>query len=190
MKDKIVPFIGKEWWNIIGLAFELHWDKVSENIKKEQRAILPKLKNVLKCFKECPVDKFNSIILVDYPYSSLVNNQPIADGIALSSKYTKRPPKQLKMIWEIWNEDYNEWSNTTDLTYIANQGVLLLNRILTTIPGGTNEHEEIWHNFINDVLLLIQNKTGISARILSKEVFKEINEELKNRNLDEIKWLN
>jgi len=215
-KNKIIKFIGKDWFNLLEPAFVKHWDTISEKIKKEKRKITPQLDQIFKCFSECSLKDLSTVVIIKGPYSGLINNKLIADGIALSTTNSIKPPKKLKVLWDIWNDDYNEWSNSTDLTYLANQGVLMLNSNLTTVVGKKDAHSDIWNEFIEDVLKILSFKvTGLHYLIIGRSmlpiidnineklnwvhtllvvenvtVFTDINKNLKGRNLNEIKWLN
>lgn len=156
--------------------------EIKEAISLEKRTITPNLSDVFRAFEECPYDKFSVLLLSLDPYPGTINNKRIADGIAFSSINSKgKPPKSLKFMMDVWGVQYEQtvWKDDTDLTYLANQGVLLLNVYLTTVIGKTGAHKQIWKKFTSRCLELISNEnSGLPIVFLgreAKEFAKECN---------------
>lgn len=172
-RERIIKYIGKEWFDILEPAFEKHWETISKKIKNEKKPITPKLGDVFRMYKECPVDKFNTLFLSSGPYHELINNKLVADGIGFSSLNSKIAPLELQHLRSSWNKTYNEWTNTNDLSYISNQGVLLLNSSLTTEVGKTNNHLSIWKEFTEHCLALLNfNFTGLNYVFVGNQAQK------------------
>lgn len=106
---------------------------------------------VFNAFKLTPLDKVKVVIIGQDPYHEI--NQ--AMGLAFSvNKGIKLPPSLVNIYKEIENEFHvNMDFNSGDLTYLAKQGVLLLNSILSV-----REHLPMSHNnkeykmFLIDIL--------------------------------------
>ena len=119
--------------------------------------IYPKRENMFNAFKFTPLKDVKVVIIGQDPYHE--PNQ--AMGLSFSvPKGVKVPPSLVNIYKEI-NLEYNcpmDYYNG-DLTYLAKQGVLLLNAILTV-----RAHEPMSHNikeyrlFLNDVLTLLSRQ--------------------------------
>lgn len=106
---------------------------------------------VFNAFKLTPLDKVKVVIIGQDPYHEI--NQ--AMGLAFSvNKGIKLPPSLVNIYKEIENEFHvNMDFNSGDLTYLAKQGVLLLNSILSVrehLPMSHNNNE--YKMFLIDIL--------------------------------------
>jgi uracil-DNA glycosylase len=102
--------------------------------------------------------KVKIVILEQYPYPKKGD----AHGLAFSSLSVSegRPlPKSLRNIYKCLEKQkqINTKPNTSDLSYWAAQGVLLLNTSLTTRVGKTNAHVHIWKEFTDELIRYISN---------------------------------
>lgn len=123
--------------------------------KYQTETVYPSYCNVFKCFEECSFDNLKVIIIGQDPYHEV--NQ--ANGLAFSVSDGCKITPSLKNIYkEIENEfnikmDYNK----TDLTYLAQQGVLLLNKYLTVKAGIPLSHKnKIYDSFFKDLISAIE----------------------------------
>ena len=112
----------------------------------------PLIKNLFRAFEECPYDKTKVVILGQDPYP----RAGVADGIAFSCSITGKPEASLRYInhelkYTMFKED-EAWEPQTDLTYLANQGILLLNTALTCSVSKPGSHLLMWRPFIAHVL--------------------------------------
>lgn len=148
---KLQQFVGEDWYGVIKPAFDKYWTEISSKIKSETRPITPEPKDIFRAYGNSTVIETRVIILGMDPYPGLVNNKRVADGIAFSSINSDgRPPKSLKQFWNVWNDMYQEWPRTTDLSYLCEQGVLLLNAYLTTVIRQSGAHKDIWYDFTQE----------------------------------------
>jgi uracil-DNA glycosylase len=102
------------------------------------RTYLPAGENVLRAFKQ-PFDEVRVLIVGQDPYPTPGH----AVGLSFSVAPDVRPiPKSLINIYKEYMEDlgYPKPSNG-DLTPWTENGVLLLNRALTVMPGKPNSHQ-------------------------------------------------
>ena len=128
--------------------------KLKETIKKERalRSILPKGSETLNAFKLCPFEKLKLIIVAQDPYP----NKEHAHGLAFSSNSDKTPASLGNIFKEIqaelYPDDYDCFK-TNNLTSWAEQGVLLINRVLTVEEGKSNSHKDMgWEYFTTKVI--------------------------------------
>ena len=109
---------------------------------------------VFNAFSLCPLDKIKVVIIGQDPY----HEPGQAMGLSFSVPSTCKVPPSLKNIYKEIEDDCNEifFNKDGDLTYLANQGVLLLNSILTVEQGkplshNTKEYDELYHNILKEL---------------------------------------
>ncbi len=157
--SKLIKYVGPEWYHLLKPAFDKNWESIQKTIKTEKRNISPKLSQVFRCFQECPLRDLHTIIIAEGPYTSTINNIPTADGLALSVNPDIKGaiPYQAKHL-------YQATECQSNLTYVANQGVLLLNTALTCAGGVPGSHDSIWQAFIDDAFeLILKYDTGFNV---------------------------
>lgn len=164
ISDKLKEQLGD--WECLYPFFESEeWPKIKEALKPSLSQTTPDVSVWFRAFKECKYKDVKLVIVGLSPYFGVdsYTNENIADGLAFSTseKHTV-PPSLFKiykgMEWDLWkgmNRSMDRWN---DLTFLANQGVLLLNSALTTTYGSPDAHLEIWKPFTIFVLQQILNK--------------------------------
>lgn len=117
---------------------------------KEGKKIYPPLNLIFNAFNLTPVDKVKVIILGQDPY----HGEGQAHGLSFSVLPPVPPPPSLVNIYKERSTDLNiPPSSTGDLTLWANQGILLLNSILTVEKGKASSHaNQGWEWFTDRVL--------------------------------------
>ena len=120
----------------------------------KNKVIYPPRDLVFNAFSLCPLDKIKVVIIGQDPY----HEPGQAMGLSFSVPSTCKVPPSLKNIYKEIEDDCNEifFNKDGDLTYLANQGVLLLNSILTVEQGkplshNTKEYEELYHNILKEL---------------------------------------
>lgn len=170
--DKLMPLLSK-------VFNDLSSDKDIDNIT-------PKICDIFNFARLTPYGKVKVVIVGQDPYPKKGD----AHGLAFSS-LSKKVPASLLNIYKclehnklISTESLN--ITTSDLTCWASQGVLLLNRSLTTIIGKPNAHSIIWCKFIDELIKVIsydKNITPCYSLIFllwgnkAQELVKKINED-------------
>ncbi|MEJ2868575.1 uracil-DNA glycosylase [Actinomycetospora sp. OC33-EN08] len=103
----------------------------------EGRTYLPAGKNVLRAFQQ-PFDQVRVLVVGQDPYPTPGH----AVGLSFSVAPDVRPlPKSLQNIFREYGEDLGfPAPSSGDLTPWTEQGVLLLNRVLTVAPGAPGSH--------------------------------------------------
>jgi len=128
--------------------------------KAEGCVVYPRGNDIFKAFNLCPVDKVKAVILGQDPYHGAGQ----AMGLSFSVPQGIPAPPSLNNIFkEIESDCGVKMSGGTDLTPWAQQGVLLLNAILTVDAGIAASHSKIgWETFTDAVIkYLSDNRTGI-----------------------------
>ena len=126
------------------------------------KGYLPRGSNIMKAFT-FPFNQVKVIIVGQDPYPTPGH----ASGLSFSVTPKVNPiPRTLSNIFVEYTKDlgYPQPSNG-DLTTWAEQGVLLLNRVLTVSPGMPNSHRDKGWEFITDhaIRVLVDQKRPITA---------------------------
>lgn len=121
--------------------------------KAEGRQVFPPGKDIFKAFELTPVDKVKVVILGQDPYHGYGQ----AMGLSFSVPAGVPAPPSLKNIFkEIENDLGVRMSGNPDLRKWAEQGVLLLNAVLTVRAGEPTSHSAIgWQQFTDAVISYI-----------------------------------
>lgn len=155
----------------------------------EQRSqgigIFPKEEDVFRAFEFCDLADINVVILGQDPYHGIVDNIPQAHGLAFSVQNGIKVPPSLVNIYKELSTDIDGFITPThgNLTAWAEQGVLLLNTVLTVQKGQAHSHAKLgWEIFTNKVIEKInQHNDGCVFMLWGAHAQK------KGRNIDERK---
>lgn len=134
------------------------------NFVKEQydgeKVVYPDQNNLFNAFNKTPFDDVSVVVLGQDPYHG--SDQAI--GLSFSvPKHVKNPPS-LRNIFKELEQEYGKKSNADvvhggDLSVWANQGVLLLNSVLTVEAGKPGSHVgKGWEGFTDNVIKTISDK--------------------------------
>ncbi len=137
--------------------------------KKEGATIVPNTGDIYRAFRETPLDKMKCVILGMCPY----HTKGVADGLALSCSITNALQPSLSQFYDGIEAEQPGgfdlgYTRTPDLTYLAQEGVLLLNAALTTEAGIAGAHQNTWFYFTRHVLQMIIEDTGVPIISLGK----------------------
>ena len=117
--------------------------------------IFPPKELIFNAFSFFNFEELKVIIVGQDPY----HQKGQAMGLSFSVNSNCKVPPSLKNIFkEIQNNfgtNSSETINCGDLTYLANQGVLLLNRSLTVRESAPNSHRKYWKFFTDELLKYI-----------------------------------
>ncbi len=118
--------------------------------KSQGKIIYPSYENIFNAFKLTPFANVKVVILGQDPYHG--ENQ--AHGICFSVKSGVRLPPSLQNIYkEIQTDTGIKMPKHGDLSAWAEQGVLLLNTVLTVEANKANSHSNIgWETFTDAVI--------------------------------------
>ena len=141
------------------------------------KKIAPDSINTYRCFFETPLDELKVIIVGMCPYHTFKNGSPVADGLAMSCSITEQLQPSLDQFYgAIETEFYNGLNLNIvkhyDLSYLANQGVLLLNAALTTEKDRAGSHLELWEPFMKYLFEKVINNIDIPIVFLGKDASK------------------
>ncbi len=150
--------IGNDWDDILKDEFKKeYYLRLREFLKKEYstRTVYPPMNDIFNALRYTPYSATKLVILGQDPY----HGPGQAHGLCFSVKEgVKAPPSLINIYKEITNE-YGQCPRTTELTYLAKQGVLLLNTTLTVREGTPQSHKgQGWEIFTDKIISLINEK--------------------------------
>ena len=139
-----IPFLNKE---LSQPYFKSILEKINTDLQSNI-TVYPSKKNILKVFS-LPPNKIRVVILGQEPY-----HNGHADGLAFSSNKSQiHCPKSLQNIFKEMNTDISVKSRDKNLSYLFNQGVFLLNSILTVQEKTPLSHKSIgWEDLTKKVI--------------------------------------
>lgn len=117
--------------------------------------IYPPKKLIFNAFKLTPYNEVKVVIFGQDPYF----NKGEAMGLAFSVNKDIKVPPSLKNIYKEIELEFNQKFNNCDgdLTYLAKQGVLLLNPILTVREKSPLSHDNnLYKQFTKDIILSLE----------------------------------
>lgn len=168
------------WYKVLESHLEsIAFRKIGFTLKElaaKRVLIAPKFVDTFRAFKECPWDKLHTVLLGQDSYPGIADEKNfVADGLAFSSRYSTKCPKSLNNIFhavdaDIFNGAAEHLGDTHDLSYWANQGILLINCALSLpIKERSGAHIELWRPFITYVLKTInERKDSIAFGLFGK----------------------
>ena len=176
--SKFEQFFHPSWHSKIKKFIESQeCDEIYRFLKSESKSgktIAPESKNVFRAFKETSLDDLKVVICLMDPYNKLINNKPIADGLAMSCSITDKLQPSLNCFYEGLLNEFDSlrvknYYKNPDLTYLANQGVLMLNTALTVEANKAGSHLEIWKPFTIFLFKEVFSNKGIPIVFLGKD---------------------
>ncbi|WP_275066731.1 uracil-DNA glycosylase [Mammaliicoccus fleurettii] len=142
----------------------MDWQEIFHNIKKEHdfsemesfleeeyqnKTIYPDRENIYQAFDLTPLDRVKVVILGQDPYHG--PNQ--AHGLAFSVQPDAKFPPSLRNIYKELEEDIGCKREIPHLQDWANEGVLLLNTVLTVEAHKAHSHKDIgWEIFTDEII--------------------------------------
>lgn len=151
--------IGNEWDNLLKDEFLAdYYLKLRDFLKSEysNNTIYPDMHNIFNALKYTDYNDVKAVILGQDPYHG--ENQ--AHGLCFSVQKGVTPPPSLQNIFKEQLSDLNitQPKNFGELTSWANQGVLLLNTVLTVREANANSHKGKGWEILTDRIIEILNE--------------------------------
>ncbi len=171
--------ITKNWYDLLGEEFEKPYYKnlmmFLENEYKT-KTIYPKPENVFNALNKVKYNDVKVVIIGQDPYHGV--NQ--AHGLSFSVEKDITIPPSLRNIFKELHDDCGTYiPNNGNLTKWAEQGILMLNAVLTVESAKPNSHKgNGWEQFTSRVLELLNEREkpvifllwGGNAKALGKKI--------------------
>lgn len=155
--------IAEDWKAILAEEFSKpYFEQLTEFVRAEYAAgeVFPKGKNIFRAFDKCPFDKLKVVIIGQDPYHGVGQ----ANGLCFSVAEGVPFPPSLQNIFKEINDDIGTpIPRSGELDRWAEQGVLLLNSVLTVQAHNAASHAgHGWEQFTDAVVRTInERKQGV-----------------------------
>lgn len=144
------------------------FDKITARLQEDRRAhktIFPPSTEIFRAFELCDLDRLSVVILGQDPY----HGQGEANGLCFSVHPEVRNPPSLRNIFKELKLEYPDFdlNRSSDLSDWAEQGVLLINSVLTVQKDLAASHSDYgWQVFTDQVIAEISSKKGFTVFLL------------------------
>lgn len=179
--------LGNDWDNILADEFEKPYYKELRDFLRSEysnRRIFPDMHDIFNALKASSFENTRVVIIGQDPYHGVGQ----AHGMCFSVKRGVEPPPSLKNIFKELQTDVGfTYTGHGELTHWAEQGVLLLNTVLTVREAAPNSHKgKGWENFTDRVIAELNRKTtpvvfllwGANAKNKAKIITNPIHKKL------------
>lgn len=152
--------IGNKWDSLLSDQFrEEYYLRLREFLKTEYstQTIYPDMYNIFNALKITDYDEVKAVIIGQDPY----HGEGQAHGLCFSVQKGIAPPPSLLNIYKELQQDLGITPpvGIGDLTPWAEQGVLLLNTVLTVRGGQANSHKgKGWEQFTDRIITLLNER--------------------------------
>lgn len=118
--------------------------------------VFPAPANIFAAFDSCPFDRLKVVIIGQDPY----HGPGQANGLCFSvGEGIAMPPSLVNIFKEMCDDVGGEMPESGDLSYLARQGVLLLNATLTVEAHRPGSHQGLgWERFTDAVIRAVNEK--------------------------------
>jgi len=155
--------IEESWKNALADVWDQpYWNSLTEFVRDQYLSgypIYPAPKNIFNAFDLCPIDNVSVVILGQDPY----HGPGQAMGLCFSVPTgVDLPPSLINIYKEIHSDLGRKSATYGDLTSWANDGVLLLNSVLTVRAHEAASHAgKGWENFTDAVIRALSARKNI-----------------------------
>lgn len=162
--------IASDWKEILSEEFEKpYFRELTDFVRQEyaSRRIFPRGSNIFRAFDKCPFDKLKVVIIGQDPY----HGEGQANGLCFSvADGVPFPPSLQNIFQEVADDTGSPIPTSGNLDRWAEQGVLLLNAVLTVRAHEAASHAgHGWETFTDAVVRAIaQRKQGIGLHAVGK----------------------
>jgi uracil DNA glycosylase len=147
-------------WRGLYKALQNNTEKiVSDNVPHMTGHMVPDMKDIFRPFELLTPDQVKAVLIADEPYVKVnrLSSRPDATGLAFEVPVGHDLPTKLVHLRKMASND--ELRMRYDgLTYLATEGVLLINATCTAEINNRNCHTAMWEGFLRDVLLFLSLK--------------------------------
>ncbi|MGE6630444.1 uracil-DNA glycosylase [Bacillus sp. NPDC077027] len=151
-------FLNDSWWKVMESEFEHpYYQELREWIKEEYRSqpVFPKPDDIYRALHLTTYEDVKVVILGQDPY----HGPGQAHGLSFSVQPGVRQPPSLKNIFQELRDDIGcQIPNHGSLISWAEQGVLLLNTVLTVRQGEANSHKGKGWERVTDRVIDVLNE--------------------------------
>ena len=152
------PLLKTPGWDNVFAKFSksTRFESLESLLKEEYSSnhCFPEPKNIFRALQLTPLCQTRVVILGQDPYHGIGQ----ADGLAFSVPHGCKSPPSLKNIFKEMSDDLGVKTRSTDLSGLANQGVLLLNTCLSVRISEAGSHKGKGWELLIDLIFEELNK--------------------------------
>ncbi|MFS0653996.1 uracil-DNA glycosylase [Bacillus sp. 179-C3.3 HS] len=152
------PFLNDSWWAVMKSEFEQpYYQELREWMKEEYHThlVFPKQEDIFRALHLTDYDEVKVVILGQDPY----HGPGQAHGLSFSVQPGVKHPPSLRNIFQELKDDLGcPVPNHGSLVSWAEQGVLLLNTVLTVRKGEANSHKGKGWERVTDRVIDVLNE--------------------------------
>ena len=162
MKRK-APDMHSSWLEVLSSEFNAPYMQRLRDFliteKAKSKVIYPPNKKTFSCLNLSPLDSTKVVIIGQDPY----HGDGQANGLAFAVEQGIEIPPSLKNIYKEIELDLGNLSpNHGDLSFLAKQGVVLLNSVLTVEKGSPGSHSgKGWEKFTDKIISILNTKDDL-----------------------------
>jgi uracil-DNA glycosylase len=175
-KEIFKPKFGN-WWEKIEPFFHL-LEPIYKKLKEDSasmKRIFPTYTDTFKAFEKTDFNNLKAVVVGICPYhTKKFDGTVIADGIALSCSKTGELQPSLKNWYKAMKKEFPsaEFQEKADLSYLAENGVLMYNFALTVENRKPLIHNDLWEPFTKALFEQVISNTGVPVIFMGKECHK------------------
>jgi uracil-DNA glycosylase len=163
----MLPKLPSSWQPLLAREFDKpYFRNLKKFLKKERQAytIYPPEKDIFRALELTPYQKVNVLLLGQDPYPG--KNQ--AHGLCFSVRPGIKPPASLRNIYKELQTDVGfRIPNHGYLASWAEQGILMINAVLTVRAGEPNSHQGMgWENFTDTIITRVNERESAVVFVL------------------------
>ena len=155
---KLAETLNNDWKMVLNSTIsEAYFQDLGLFLEKELIAydIFPPIDQIFAAFQRCSFEQTKVVIIGQDPYHGAGQ----AQGLSFSVPPTFPLPPSLRNIYKELYDDLRIIRNDGDLRSWADQGVLLLNAVLTVRSGEPNSHAKRgWEEFTQEVIQILNEE--------------------------------
>lgn len=152
-------------------------DEIYKFLKSETKRgkkITPLSSDVFRAFRETSLTDLSVVVMGMCPYHTFKDGNPVADGLLMGCSTTNIPQPSLNQFYGALEKDlYNglnlNMKKPADVSYLAKQGILMLNASLTTEMNKAGSHASVWEPFTIYLLEHVLDTAGVPFVFLGKD---------------------
>jgi uracil-DNA glycosylase len=152
LEVKLADSLNNDWKKVLNSSLtSSYFSELSSflTLEYEQNEIYPPVSQVFAAFQRCSFEQTKVIIIGQDPY----HGEGQAQGLSFSVPAFFPLPPSLRNIYKELYNDLKVIRMDSDLSSWADQGVLLLNAVLTVRSGEPGSHaKKGWEQFTEDVI--------------------------------------
>lgn len=143
-------------WQVV--LEKLHTDIDQIDARVDLHNVTPAYSHIMRVFSQ-PISNIKVVVVGQDPYPGVDQAQGLAFSVSSDNL-----PASLKNIFLELNDDLgNKLRTNGDLSDWADQGVFLLNRVLTTTPGDSMAHGDFgWQEITNEAARILGEKKVVA----------------------------